>query len=96
MRQAVFAFFRFGIKNINYETQLTKNKKGRKTQLLQVWMCEVVTPVAASKLWEKLQVSNKMQTMRRYWFKQFEKNTQILIENNFNNIAQCVVAISSK
>ena len=28
--------------------------------------------------------------------KQFEKNTQILIENNFNNIAQCVVAISSK
>merc|ERR1711928_307290 len=27
-----------------------KNAEGRK-----VWMCEVVTPVAASKLWEKLQ-----------------------------------------
>ena len=27
------------------------------SNLFQVWICEVVTPVPASKLWEKLQVS---------------------------------------
>ena len=55
-------------------------RKAEKTQLLQVWMCEVVTPVAASKLWEKLQVSNKMQTIRRYiGFKHDAGISQILV-----------------